>query len=88
MTNGTRKGRKVSVTPRSLFTPGKDQVTILQEAGWAPGPVWTVEENLGPPPGFDPRTAHPVASRNNIGNIHINVTLSSVRVTIVATDEQ
>jgi hypothetical protein len=21
--------------------PGKDQVPILQEAGWAPGPVWT-----------------------------------------------
>ena len=22
-------------------TPGKDPVLILQEAGWAPGPVWT-----------------------------------------------
>ena len=22
-------------------TPGKDPVPILQEAGWAPGPVWT-----------------------------------------------
>ena len=22
------------------FTPGKDQVPIVQEAGWAPGPVW------------------------------------------------
>jgi len=21
--------------------PGKDSVPILQEAGWAPGPVWT-----------------------------------------------
>jgi len=22
-------------------TPGKDPVPIVQEAGWAPGPVWT-----------------------------------------------
>ena len=38
---GTRWGWVVSRTPRPHFTPGKDQVPILQEAGWAPGPVWT-----------------------------------------------
>jgi hypothetical protein len=27
------------------FTPGKDPVPIVQEAGWAPGPVWTCAEN-------------------------------------------
>jgi len=31
----------VSSTPRPLFTPGKDPIPIVQEAGWAPGPVWT-----------------------------------------------
>jgi len=31
----------VSVTPRPHFTPGKNPVPIVQEAGWAPGPVWT-----------------------------------------------
>ena len=31
----------VSSTPRPHFTPGKNPVPILQEAGWAPGPVWT-----------------------------------------------
>ena len=31
----------VSSTPRAHFTLGKDPVPILQEAGWAPGPVWT-----------------------------------------------
>ena len=31
----------VSSTPRPHFTLGKDPVPILQEAGWAPGPVWT-----------------------------------------------
>ena len=31
----------VSNTPQPHFTPAKDPVAILQEAGWAPGPVWT-----------------------------------------------
>ena len=38
-----------------------DPVPILQEARWAPGPVWTGRENLTPP-GFDPRTIHRVPS--------------------------
>ena len=25
-----------------IYTPGKGPVPILQEAGWVPGPVWTV----------------------------------------------
>ena len=29
-------------------TPGIDPVPIVQEAGWAPGPVWTGAENLTP----------------------------------------
>ena len=48
MANGTRRRWGVSITPRPLFTPGKDPVPIVQEAGWAPGPVWTGEENLAP----------------------------------------
>ena len=28
------------------FTPWKDPVPIVQEGGWAPGPVWTGAENL------------------------------------------
>jgi hypothetical protein len=37
---GARREWVVSTTPRSLY-PGKDSVPIVQEAGWAPGPVWT-----------------------------------------------
>jgi hypothetical protein len=48
--------------PQPLFTPGKDPVPIVQEAGWAPGPVWTGVKNLAPL-GFNPRTVQPVASR-------------------------
>ena len=44
--HGTRRGWGVSVTPRPLFTSGKEPVPILQEAGWTPGPVWTDAENL------------------------------------------
>ena len=38
------------LTPRpSRFTLGeKDPVPIVQEAGWAPGLVWTGKENLVP----------------------------------------
>ena len=46
--HGTRRGWGVSVTHRPLFTSGKDPVPIVQEAGWAPGPVWTGVENLAP----------------------------------------
>ena len=46
--HGTRRGWGVSVTPRLPFTTGKDPVPIVQEAGWAPGPVWTGAENLAP----------------------------------------
>jgi len=46
--HGTRRGWGVSVTAQPLFTPGKDPVHIVQEDGWAPGPVWTDEENLAP----------------------------------------
>jgi len=46
--HGTRGVWGVSVTPRPLFTPGKDPVPIVQEAGWAPGPVWTGAENFVP----------------------------------------
>ena len=37
----TRRGWVVSSTPRQHFSHGKHTVPILQEAGWASGPVWT-----------------------------------------------
>ena len=43
--HGTRRGEGSASRP-GLFTPGKDPVPIVQEAGWAPGPVWTGGENL------------------------------------------
>jgi len=46
--HNTRRWWGVSVMSRPLFTPRKDPVPIVQEAGWAPGPVWTGAENLAP----------------------------------------
>ena len=46
--HGTRRRWGVSVTPQSLFTPRERPGTIVQEAGCAPGPVWTGAENLAP----------------------------------------
>jgi hypothetical protein len=46
--HSTRKGWGMIVTPWPLFTPRKDPVPIVQEAGWAPGPIWTGAENLTP----------------------------------------
>ena len=51
----------ISSTPRPHFTPGKDPLPILQEAGWAPGPVWTSAENLVPTR-IRSRTVQPVVS--------------------------
>jgi len=41
---------------------------VVQEAGWAPGPVWTGAENLATPPGFDPGTDQAVAGMSNPGH--------------------
>ena len=51
----------VSSTPRPHFTPGKDPVPILQDAWWAPGPVWTGGKFV--PTGIRSPTVQPVVSR-------------------------
>jgi len=38
----------VVVTYRPLYPRERDPVTIVQEAGWVPGLVWTGAENLAP----------------------------------------
>jgi hypothetical protein len=44
---GARRGEWSASRP-GRFTPGKDLVTIVQEVGWASGPVWTCAKNLAP----------------------------------------
>jgi hypothetical protein len=45
--------------PAALLPPGNGpSVPIVQEAGWAPEPVWTqrLEEKSFAPPGIEPRS--------------------------------
>jgi hypothetical protein len=44
---GARRGGWSAPRP-GRFTPGKDSVSTVQKAGWAPGPVWTCAKNLAP----------------------------------------
>ena len=41
-------GWVVRDTPRPLYPQERDPVPIVWEAQWAPGPVWTGAENVGP----------------------------------------
>jgi len=41
MTAALEGGEWSAARPGCTLPPGKDPVPILQEAGWAPGPVWT-----------------------------------------------
>ena len=54
----------------------KDPVTIVQEAGWAAGPVQTSAEKSRPPPGFDLRTVQLVVSRYTDRAIPAHIGLS------------
>jgi hypothetical protein len=47
--------------PGRFYPRERDPVTTVQEAGWAPGPVWTGAENLDPM-GFDPRTIQTIVN--------------------------
>jgi len=58
---GARRVRVISITPRPLY-PGKDPVSVVQEAGWASGPVWTSAENLTSHRDLIPGPSSPVVS--------------------------
>jgi hypothetical protein len=45
---------------------GQGEGTHIQEAGWVEGSDFMTEENFSSPPGFDPRTVQPVASRYTV----------------------
>ena len=59
--HGTRRGCVVSSTPQPHFTPGKDPVSTLQEAGWAPGPVLMGRKSH---PHWDSIPDHPAHSQS------------------------
>jgi len=60
--HGTRRGWGVSITPGPLFTSGKTRYPLYRSLGGPQGRSGQVRK-ISPPPGFDPRTFQPVASR-------------------------
>jgi hypothetical protein len=58
--HGGRRGWVVSTTAShpGRCSPGKDPVPIVQEAGWAPRPVWACSK-LSPPPDWIPGPSSP-----------------------------
>jgi len=47
-------GLVVNAVPRPLYPRERDQVAIVQEAGWAPGQVWTGAKIFAPPQNVQP----------------------------------
>ena len=43
---GTRLRRVVNARPRPLYFRERDSPPVVQEAGWAPAPVWAGAEDL------------------------------------------
>jgi hypothetical protein len=55
-------GWVVNATPRPLFPSGKTRYQLYRRLGGPQGRSGRVRK-ISPPPGFDPHTVHPVASR-------------------------
>ena len=72
----TRRRWVVSSKPWPHFTSGKDPVPILQEAGWAPGSVWTSGKSR---PHRDSIPDHPARS-HSLYRIRYQVHTVTVRI--------
>jgi len=61
MTAAIEGGAWSAARPGRILPPGKEPAPILQEAGWAPGLVWTAEKLV--PTGIRSRNVQHVDSR-------------------------
>jgi len=60
--HGTRRGEGSASRPGRSLPPGKTRYPLYRRMGGLQG--WSGEvRKISPPPGFDPRTVQPVASR-------------------------
>ena len=60
--HGTRRGEGSASRPSSSLPPGKTRYPLYSRLGGPQGRSGEVRK-ISPPPGFDPRTVQPVASR-------------------------
>ena len=63
----------VNATPRPLYSRERDPVPTVQEAGRAPGPVWTGAENLAPTGIRSPVERQHTVGRMERGNKQVTV---------------
>jgi len=63
----------INVMPRPLYQWETDLVLILYEAGWAPGPVRTGEENQAPHWDLIPGTGQTALTHNKDRAIPVHV---------------
>ena len=59
---GTRRGEESASLPGRSLPPGKTRYPLYRRKCWPQGRSGQVRK-ISPPPGFDPRTVQPVASR-------------------------
>jgi len=62
MTNGTRRGEGSESRPGHSLPPGKARYSFYRRLGGPQGRSGQMRK-ISPPPGFDPRTVHRLASR-------------------------
>jgi hypothetical protein len=51
-TSALEGGEWSAARPGRILPPGKEPVPVVQEDGWAPGPVWTGRKSCPPPTGI------------------------------------
>jgi hypothetical protein len=61
---GVRRGWVANATLQQIYPREAEPVHILQEVEWKSGQL-EIGQEISPPPGFEPRTLQPVASRNS-----------------------
>jgi hypothetical protein len=63
MTTALEEGEGSAIRPGHSLPPGKTQYPLYRRLGGAQGQSGQVQKILPPPPGFDPQTVKPEASR-------------------------
>ena len=66
-------GWVVNYTLRPLYPRERNPVLIIQEAGWAPGPVWTGVKIIFPPPGFDHRAIESIPTELSRSALYLHL---------------
>jgi len=73
MTNGTRRGDGSALRSGRYLLPGKSRYSLYRRLVWPQGRSGQLRR-ISPPPGFDPRTVQPVATRPTTMQTKVSIT--------------